>query len=234
MNNLFVFGDSFSAGHGVRYTPYLEMIGSDKSADDIAFIERIAKELNLNLVNYAKGGISNSAILKSFYENYHSIQSGDVVLIQSTFWNRLTFTHRDTQKEYHSTGPNSIDERLKDEHYKKICDEYIVLYHSREISMIDTFIVYPLIVDLCKAKGAKILFWSLDEISDECYNRFESLIKDKFLIPPVAEKYVSWFSPMVYENKLRIMDEVQLNDLHLSVKGNDIFFNEMIKQINEK
>jgi hypothetical protein len=100
--------------------------------------------------------------------------------------------------------------------------------------MIDTFIVYPLIVDLCKAKDAKILFWSLDEISDECYNRFRTLIEDKFLIPPVAEKYVSWFSPMVYENKLRIMDEVELNDLHLSVKGNDIFFNEMIKQINEK
>lgn len=234
MKTLWVFGDSFSAGHGVKFTPYLSMINSDKLPHEVAFIERLAESLGCELQNFAKGGISNSGILKSFYLNCNSIKKGDIVLLQSTFWNRLTFTYRDQQKEFYSTGPGSIDDRLKDEHFKKICDDYLVLYHSREISMIDTFMTYPLINEWCKLKEIDIHFWSLDEISNECYTQFKDLIDSKFLIPPVVEKYVSWFSPMVYENKLRIMDETELNDLHLSIKGNDVFFNEMLKQINEK
>lgn len=234
MKTLWVFGDSFSAGHGVKFTPYLSMINSGKLPHEVAFIERLADALGCELQNFAKGGISNTGILKSFYLNCDKIKSGDIVLLQSTFWNRLTFTYRDQQKEFYSTGPGSIDEKLNDDNFKKICDEYIVLYHSREISMIDTFSTYNLINEWCELKGIKINFWSLDEISDECYFKFKSIISNKFLIPDIVEKYVSWFSPMVYQNKLRIMDEVELNDLHLSIKGNDIFFNEMLKQINEK
>jgi hypothetical protein len=234
MNNLFVFGDSFSAGHGVRFTPYLSYINSEKLDYEVAFVDRIATELNLRLHNFARGGISNTAILKLFFQNYSKIKKDDVVIIQSTFWNRLTFTHKLKNAEFHSTGPGSMDKRINDPDFEEICDKYLVLYHSREIAMIDTFSAYSLIAEFCDLKGIKVFFWSLDEISTECYSKFEQIIKERFLIPIEPELYLSWFSPAVDKLKLSIKHECDLDDLHLSIKGNDYFYDNMISQIKNK
>lgn len=230
MNTFWAFGDSFTFGAGVRDTDYLNKINSTKTPNEICFINRLAKGYELK--NFGGCGIPNSEILNRVYSNILNIKKGDIVLLGLTFWNRFSVHYNPDKTEHYVVGNGLWNH--SDQNYKKVIDSYFALYYCRELNMKETFLPLPLIVEYLKSVGAKIKIWSLDEIDDKTYNQYQHFIKSYFLIPPVTEKYVSWFSPMVIENKLRISDECDINDFHLSIKGNDVFYNEINKQLCEE
>jgi len=93
MNNLFVYGCSFTHGNGCLpvneyYTQYY------KNEDDLIWPEIIAKKLGFKLYNYGMGAYSNDKILDSMINSFDMIDSGDIVIIQKTFTHRIDIGYR--------------------------------------------------------------------------------------------------------------------------------------------
>ena len=92
MKKLWVFGDSFTFGHGCN-----DMCKSDtseeykfykKEGDDI-WSNHLGNLLNCEVVNLGKNGGSNDYILNSIIENYNNILKNDYVVIGKTFPSRM-------------------------------------------------------------------------------------------------------------------------------------------------
>ena len=69
MSQLWVFGDSFTAGNGCLlnedYTRY------KISNEDLVWPEIVASKLNFKLINLGMGAYSNDKIIDSIIENYN-------------------------------------------------------------------------------------------------------------------------------------------------------------------
>ena len=98
MNNLFVYGCSFTYGNGCLpneiYTKKYK-----KSKDDLIWPEIIAKETGYKLYNHAMGAISNDCIFDNIIETFDLVSQGDIVIIQKTFTHR--FDIAPTRKKNH-------------------------------------------------------------------------------------------------------------------------------------
>jgi len=79
MRNLVIFGDSFSTNF------------THKNDVDIfdSWPNLLAKELNLNLLNYAMIGACNGEIINRFFKEYKNIKKGDIVIFEIGFYNRV-------------------------------------------------------------------------------------------------------------------------------------------------
>lgn len=89
MQTLWVFGDSFTFGHGCRedchfkhYLPY------KKEGDDI-WPNHLSKMLNCEVKNYGKNGASNDWIIDSIIDVFDDIKEGDYVIINKTHHGRI-------------------------------------------------------------------------------------------------------------------------------------------------
>lgn len=91
MKNLFTFGDSNTAGDpcfpGRKYYD-----NYTKTEEDIIWPKIIARDLNLNLVNYGLGGSSNDTIFDTVLKKWDEIQRGDTVIISKSFYHRFDIT----------------------------------------------------------------------------------------------------------------------------------------------
>ena len=83
MNNLILFGDSFTSDVIIEYANMY------KNHEDYHWGEIIASKLNLNLINLGVGSFSNDRILDKIIENHHIIKEEDIVIIGKTFYNRF-------------------------------------------------------------------------------------------------------------------------------------------------
>jgi hypothetical protein len=81
MNNLFVYGCSFTHGNGcLPYDAYYKQYR--KSEDDLIWPEIIANELGYKLYNYVMGAISNDVIVDNMIETFDAVSEGDIVIIK--------------------------------------------------------------------------------------------------------------------------------------------------------
>ena len=87
MDKLWVFGDSFTAGHGC--TPEWEYYKKFYKEGDGLWSQHLANELNLKLVNLGKNGASNDQIIDLIIINYNKISTNDTVIIQKSFPSRF-------------------------------------------------------------------------------------------------------------------------------------------------
>ena len=87
MDKLWVFGDSFTEGHGC--TPEWEYYKKFYKEGDGLWSQHLANELNLKLVNLGKNGASNDQIIDLIIINYNKISTNDTVIIQKSFPSRF-------------------------------------------------------------------------------------------------------------------------------------------------
>lgn len=95
MNNIYIFGDSFSAGNGALSEDEY-FLKHKKTTDDLPWGETLANKLKMSLINSAFGGYSNDKILDSVIKKYESINSGDVVIIGKTFYHRFDIPNKNS------------------------------------------------------------------------------------------------------------------------------------------
>lgn len=83
MNNLWVFGDSFSTPFSY-FKQYCEFKGYTPKT----YYEIIGETLNMDIKPHGNGGADNHTILDRIIENLHNIKDGDIILIGWTDWFR--------------------------------------------------------------------------------------------------------------------------------------------------
>lgn len=81
MNNLWVYGDSFSMDMNLDFADIFVQYCDYKKRNVNCYGDFIAKELNLNLINRAIGGIDNYTILENICKDIENIKEGDLVVI---------------------------------------------------------------------------------------------------------------------------------------------------------
>lgn len=109
MNQLWVFGDSFTAGNGCH--PSEEYHLKYKSTDnDLIWPDILSKNLNLEVVNKGMGLYSNDKIIDTVMEYYYSVKEGDLVIIGKTFPSRFDIPtkNRETLMTISPINLNSI------------------------------------------------------------------------------------------------------------------------------
>ena len=87
MNNLWTFGDSFTAGWGC--TPEFEYYKKYYKEGDKIWAELLANETELKLLNISKNGVSNDYIIDSIILNWKKIKKNDFVIIGKTLSHRF-------------------------------------------------------------------------------------------------------------------------------------------------
>jgi hypothetical protein len=150
MSRLWVFGDSFTAGNGClhneAYTKYKE------SDNDLVWPEIVANTLNFKLINLGMGAYSNDKIIDSIIENYNLINSDDLIIIGSTFYNRFDVPNNDGLLTISPTNLPTNEELLL--HFVSIMDsDLLKKRHKLRIDFLKQQII---------EKGAKCLVWEVE------------------------------------------------------------------------
>lgn len=150
MSQLWVFGDSFTAGNGCLlnedYTRY------KISNEDLVWPEIIANKLNFKLINLGMGAYSNDKIIDSIIENYNLINSDDLIIIGSTFYNRFDVPNNDGLLTISPTNLPTNQELLL--HFVSIMDsDLLKKRHKLRIDFLKQQII---------EKGAKCLVWEVE------------------------------------------------------------------------
>lgn len=94
MKNLYVFGDSFTAGNGcLREDEYYVKYKTDDC--DKIWCEIVANYLDFNLINNGCGLYSNDKIIDSVINEFDYFDNDDIILIQKTFYHRFDIPNLD-------------------------------------------------------------------------------------------------------------------------------------------
>jgi hypothetical protein len=88
MNNLILFGDSFTSDIQIEY------VNAYKNYGDYHWGEIVANFYNLNLINLGYGSFSNDRIIDRIIENFSIIKEDDVIVIGKTFYNRFDIPNK--------------------------------------------------------------------------------------------------------------------------------------------
>jgi hypothetical protein len=210
-NNLWVFGDSFSAPFdNLILNNWLKLYLETAKLDKFPFWQEIvAEKLNLNLIDNGVGGSDNYSIFESFCKNSINIKSEDCVIINWSNINRFRIPINDT--DFFSILPKLIPSNLlnkiifTEEELNKISISRNHKLFQNEINNWSLFIN-----EFCKLKNVKILFWGICE--QQPY----------FFVD--LWKYMN--------NRGTIKDDFpQLNNYHFSKIGHELFANIVIEKL---
>ena len=165
MNNLYIFGDSFST----NFTSTNEVEIND------SWPVLLSEKLNLNLINHAIIGASNGEIINKFFEKYEDIKKDDIVIFEIGFYNRVLDPFQNT------TVAIGYDDRfIKVEmdffEYKSLdMDEYIK----------QDLVKMEFIFNYLKTIGVKFYIWCIDRDLDPIkekygFSHFQFVVRHKF------------------------------------------------------
>jgi len=97
-NTLWVFGDSFTMGHGCASWYPSEYTKLYPKGDEYMWPNLLAKDLNLNVENLGFAGNSNSSTLRILTQNIHKLKKGDYVILGITDSYRFEIPYYDKMK----------------------------------------------------------------------------------------------------------------------------------------
>ena len=166
MGRLWVFGDNSSCIFGKTKERRFEYYKRYRNGNfPITWSELLSTNLNLKLNNYAVEGQSNYDIFEWFCKMSNRIQQNDIVLIGwSNVENyRLVDQH---SGEYVTIRPNAIKKSndlkflngITLNSINEISNNRVNNKWLEEIDNWERFII-----EYCKLKGCKVLFWSFDK-----------------------------------------------------------------------
>jgi hypothetical protein len=172
-----LFGDSFTRGHGHSddFSLYIDWRRYRDGVLPPNWFDILSIKFDYDCVNYGLGGMSNREIFDTFSQNSHLIESGDIVIINWTFFNRFRWIReRKTDNDqivydWIRLGGNFYFE-YDNPHYEylKSCISKdtikdIVAHQSFPIYA-DSFVWYENLIDqYAKSKGFDVYYWSADD-----------------------------------------------------------------------
>ena len=239
MNKLWIFGDSFSHGHGFNDSdPFYESTLSD-NIDKRYWCEIVADELNLKLHNYANVGASNDYILDKLLENAGKIKKNDYVVVQSAYYSRFDVPHKSSFSFLHTIvrygdsrqiKVNLIgDDDMTDHKHETLVDFAVYFsglpaYEHRQLHRFEK------LIDLLKTKN--IAFWCLRTPTSPDIEQIEILKKSYFI--KFDEKYIG-AEDSYRDYKATITDESngKIQDGHIGVLGQQVMAMEVLKKFNK-
>ena len=214
MNNLWIFGDSFSAPFNdmARWSWFREYLSFLNQNKFDTWQEIVARDLNLNLKELGETSISNSEIFERFATNCGRIQEEDTVIINWTNQERFRIPEEKVNK-FINIIPGFIRNIEYTETYFSVEEiEKIGVSRMHNIYQVELNNWANLINEFCKSKNVRTIFWGL---------------------PNPQEYYDFRFSEeLCREHKLRIVDHQVVNkDRHFSTYGHVYVANKMIETL---
>jgi hypothetical protein len=240
MNKLWIFGDSFSHGHGFNDSdPFYEVTLPD-SIDKRYWGEIIADELNLELVNCAQVGASNDHILDSILNKASEISENDYVVIQAAYYSRFDIPHKSSFSFLHTIvrygdsrhiKVNLIgDDDMTDAKYETLVDFAVYFadlpaFEHRQLNRFEK------LISLLKTKN--VAFWCLKKPNSPNIDQIEIIKKPYFI--KFDDKFIG--AEDSYDTyKARISDESNgaSTDGHIGVLGQQVMAMEILKKFNKR
>jgi len=240
MNKLWIFGDSFSHGHGFNDSdPFYESTLPD-NIDKRYWCEIVANELGLELHNYANVGASNDYILDRILENAHKIDENDYVVIQAAYYSRFDVPHKTSFNFLHTIvrygdsrhiKVNLIgDDDMTDHKHETLVDFAVYFanlpaYEHRQLNRFEK------LIGLLKSKN--IAFWCLRTPNSPNINEIEIIKKSYFI--KFDGKYIG-AEDSYNDYKATIASETdgKIQDGHIGVLGQQVMAMEVLKKFNKK
>lgn len=193
MNNLWCFGDSFTAGHGC--TPEFEYYQKYKKEGDKLWSEYLGNILKMNVINKGINGASNDMIIDTIIDSFYQINSDDIVIIEKTFNYRYDIPNLKENNKWifaHDIHHHSND--YTDEQYNTIVNfSYYfandILYIDRQNKRIN------FINEILKNSNIKVFIWDI-KTDMKFYNRIKTdtngLIDDTHLSFKGHYQFYQW------------------------------------------
>lgn len=212
MNNLWIFGDSFSAPFKSlarwswfqRYLAFLQVERFD------TWQEIVAKQLKLNLIELGETAICNSEIFERFTINCSKIKERDTVILNWTRPERFRVPEETANKFL-----NLVPGALSHADYE---DRFFTLEDIQKIGVSRMHTLYQteinnwsnLINEFCKLKNIRVVYWGVTDTQP--YYDFDT---------PEEE---------CAKHKIRILDhQVENQDYHFSSHGHKYVADKIIK-----
>jgi len=214
MSKLWCFGDSFTFGHGCRPDgPMSEYYHKYRKEGDGIWVNILAKELNLEIVNRGMGLYSNDKIIDSIIDEYDNIAENDYVIIEKGFTHRFDMPNLDDNYLI-TIAPSPRNLLTKDFTLASID------YTEDEIKSIE-YMVVTLDSKLITERQVKRL------------NFLKKIIENKKIKKCILWDIIDYINPLVYENIVHATNG-EIIDHHWSFKGHKLFAEEMIKLLNDQ
>jgi hypothetical protein len=185
---ILAFGCSHTSGYGCIGThPYYLKY---KSLNNKIWINHIASEMGLPVLNFAKEGASNDFIIDSIINEWNNISCDDIIFINFTYSHRfdIPIFNKD-EKEFMTITMN-----IENKNMKKLLNEQ---FTKEQLNNIEFFLYnfsfdnlikkrqllrIDYICERLKEKGCSVIFWdaeselkNLERISQHTLNKIEDL-----------------------------------------------------------
>jgi len=238
MNKLWIFGDSFSHGHGFNDSdPFYESTLPD-NIDKRYWGEIVADELSLELYNEAKVGASNDYILDSILDKASQISNEDYVVIQSAYFSRFDVPHKTSFNFLHTIvrygdsrhiKVNLIgDDDMTDHKHETLVDFAVYFadlpaYEHRQLNRFEK------LIDLLPTKN--IAFWCLKKPNSPDVDQINIIKKPYFIM--FDNKYIGAESSYLYYNATMAQESKgKIKDGHIGQLGQQVMAMETLKKFN--
>lgn len=240
MNKLWIFGDSFSHGHGFNDSDPFYEVTLPNDVDKRYWGEIVADELGLELHNYANVGASNDYILDRILENANKIDENDYVVIQAAYYSRFDVPHKTSFNFLHTIVRYGDSRQIKvnlignddmtDHKHETLVDFAVYFanlpaYEHRQLNRFEK------LINLLKTKN--IAFWCLKTPNSPDINEIEIIKKPYFI--KFDEKYIG-AEDSYNDYKATIASETngEMQDGHIGVLGQQVMAMEVLKKFNKK
>jgi hypothetical protein len=238
MNKLWIFGDSFSHGHGFNDSdPFYEVTLPD-NIDKRYWGEIVADELKLELHNESKVGASNDYILDSILNTASQISKDDYVVIQSAYFSRFDVPHKSSFSFLHTIvrygdsrhiKVNLIgDDDMTDHKHETLVDFAVYFadlpaYEHRQLNRFEK------LIDLLPTKN--VAFWCLKKPNSPDIEQINIIKKPYFIM--FDDQYVGAESSYLYYKATMTQESNgKVQDGHIGQLGQQIMAMETLKKFN--
>lgn len=201
MNNIWCFGDSFTAGHGC--TPEFEYYQKYKKDGDKLWCEYLGNILKMNVINKGINGGSNDIIIDIIIDNFDNIKPNDVVIVGKTFSYRYDIPSFGMKNEWVSAHDVIYHkQQYNEEQYQTIINfSYHFAkdrkYKDRQNNRIN------FLINLLNEKKVKTLLWSVGE-DILFYDRIRDATNGKIDDAHLSFKGQLQFYQWVYQKLIKI------------------------------
>ncbi len=220
MGKLFLFGCSYTAeydygdGWNQSYSDYYKLRGYNFPP---TWGQVIASKLNLDLVNYGRGGNGNDQIFQDVCKHCSEFTSRDTVIIEWSYiirfrWAQFLGNH------WENLGPENVTSDIIEE-----CTHNNILINRTNQLYIDQIYDFEKIIEaLSKSVGFKLYFWSADSqiiCPDEKISKQTKYIGNEYI-----RKGETIFDEVFRRNGQRLLEETNglIKDLHFGESGHRI------------
>jgi len=180
MNKLHAFGDSFTFGTDLK--------DCNINPSNITWPALLAEHKSMDYVCYAFPGSSNQTIVREFFDNLHSIDKDDFVVVNWTWINRWDF-YNTSDNKWENLRPDSTNSIF----YK----DYIKYFQSELWDKLETLKAINLLHTTLKSMNIRFISTCVDELILDTVFHAPPYIKN--LQNNIKEEIV-WFDNMGFYN----------------------------------